>query len=74
MAKSSDKTSQLQPEAEPKAIANIRLDFTAVKSDIIASLREDISTIIKEELRSALAADFNALKKEIKEVKTEMGK
>ncbi|KAL1268510.1 hypothetical protein QQF64_033873 [Cirrhinus molitorella] len=42
------------------------------KADILASLREDISAVIKGELKNALSEDFNFLKNELKEVKSEI--
>uniref|UniRef100_A0A3B1JGB4 L1 transposable element RRM domain-containing protein n=1 Tax=Astyanax mexicanus TaxID=7994 RepID=A0A3B1JGB4_ASTMX len=46
----------------------------AIKSDILSSLREDISKIIKEELKRAFAEDFNSLKSEIQAVRLEISR
>lgn len=47
------------------------MDIASVKTDIL-SLREDISSVIREELKNALAEDFELLKREITGVKTEI--
>lgn len=60
--KSSDNPNQPTPAPERDSA----MDIASVKADILASLRGDISTIIREELKSALAGDFEALQKEIK--------
>ncbi|KAI4901813.1 hypothetical protein NFI96_008255 [Prochilodus magdalenae] len=44
----------------------------AIKSDILSSLREGISKIIKEELKRAFADDFNSLKSELQAVRLEI--
>lgn len=44
----------------------------AVKADILASLRGDLSIIIREEFKNALAGDFEALQKEMKAIRTEI--
>ncbi|KAG9267588.1 hypothetical protein AMEX_G18444, partial [Astyanax mexicanus] len=44
----------------------------AIKSDILSSLREDISKVIKDELKRAFAEDFNSLKSELQAVRLEI--
>lgn len=43
-----------------------------MRNDILSSLRGEISKIIREELKSALAEDFDVLKAELKEVRSEI--
>lgn len=43
-----------------------------IKADILASLRADFKEIIREELKTALAEDFSALRSEIQGLKTEL--
>lgn len=43
-----------------------------IKTDILLSLRGDISKIIREEIKSALAEDFNNLKTELQAVRCEI--
>lgn len=48
------------------------MDAEALKSEILLSLKADISEVIKSELKNALAADFNFLKSELQAVKAEI--
>lgn len=48
------------------------MDVEGLKSEILISLKADISTVIKSELKNALADDFEMLKNELKAVKTEI--
>lgn len=48
------------------------MDIAGLKSEILLSLKADISAVIKSELKSALAEDFDFLKNELKAVKTEI--
>lgn len=48
------------------------VDNATIKADILSSLRKDTSSIIREELKSALAEDFESLKREIEDVKTKI--
>lgn len=50
------------------------MDTVAVKADILSSLKKDISTVIRQELKNALADDFEALRADIKAVKSEIAK
>uniref|UniRef100_A0A8C2Z916 L1 transposable element RRM domain-containing protein n=1 Tax=Cyclopterus lumpus TaxID=8103 RepID=A0A8C2Z916_CYCLU len=45
-----------------------------MKADILSSLKGEISKIIREELKSALAEDFNSLKSELQAVRSEISK
>lgn len=47
-------------------------ETAALKADIITSLRADISAAIKSELKNALADDFNFIRSELQEVKSEI--
>lgn len=47
------------------------MDADSIKADILACLRADFKEIIREELKSALAEDFSALKSEIQGLKAE---
>ena len=67
-AKSPDK-SGLTP---PVAGVSTSMDTATIKADIFSSLRKEISSVIREELKSALVKDFESLKKEIIDVKTEI--
>lgn len=48
------------------------VDTAALKSEILLSLKADISAVIKSELRKALAEDFASLKAELHGVKAEI--
>uniref|UniRef100_A0A3Q1ENL4 L1 transposable element RRM domain-containing protein n=1 Tax=Acanthochromis polyacanthus TaxID=80966 RepID=A0A3Q1ENL4_9TELE len=65
--KSSDSTQDKSPTQQTAS-----MDITAIKTDILESLRNDIATIIKEEMKNALAEDFATLRKEIQEAKMEI--
>ena len=54
----------------PGVITN--LDTATIKADILSSLRIDISSVFREELKSALAENFESLKKELIDMKTEI--
>lgn len=43
-----------------------------LKADILSSLRGEVSTIIREELKRALAEDFEAIKSELQAVRSEI--
>ncbi|KAK7891490.1 hypothetical protein WMY93_023453 [Mugilogobius chulae] len=69
-AKSSDSTAASQTTPSPAPIAD--MDVTAIKADILASLRQDISTIITQEIKNAFADNFASLKSDIHDVKIEI--
>lgn len=71
-AKSSDKAENRSSPSKTNAIATASMDPTAMKTDILQSLRKDLAIIIKEEMKNALADDFATLRKEIQDVKTEI--
>lgn len=71
-AKRSDKAEHRSSPPKTNAIATASMDPTAMKTDILQSLRKDLATIIKEEMKNALADDFATLRKEIQDVKTEI--
>jgi len=48
------------------------MDTSALKSEILLSLKEDISAVIKSEMKNALTEDFDFLKSELRAVKTEI--
>ena len=48
------------------------MDVEGLKSEILLSLKADISLEIKSELKNALAEDFEMLKYKLKAVKTEI--
>lgn len=48
------------------------MDISDLKSEILVSLKADISAVIKSELKNALAEDFRFLKSELQAVKTEI--
>lgn len=60
-----------QNPADP-SLTEATMTAAEIKSDILSSLREDLSKIIREELRTALADDFNALKSELQAVRSEI--
>lgn len=43
-----------------------------IKADIMASIRGDISIIIREELKSALLENFNALQSQLKSMRADI--
>ncbi|KAK2829723.1 hypothetical protein Q7C36_017713 [Tachysurus vachellii] len=48
------------------------MDTSGLKSEILLALKSDISTVIKSELKDALAEDFDFLKSELRAVKSEI--
>lgn len=48
------------------------MDPEGLKADIISSLKADSSVIIRAELENALTDDFNFVKNELKEVRSEI--
>lgn len=48
------------------------MDTSALKSEILLSLKAEISAVIKTELKNALTEDFDFLKSELQAVKTEI--
>lgn len=48
------------------------MNTATIKADILSSLRKGLLSVIREELKSALAKDFELLKKEIIDVKTKI--
>ncbi|XP_046874005.1 uncharacterized protein LOC124466256 [Hypomesus transpacificus] len=56
----------------PASTSPEKMDAVALKSDILRTLKADISAVIKSELKNALAEDSNALKTEIQAVKLEI--
>ncbi|KAI4886249.1 hypothetical protein NFI96_009875 [Prochilodus magdalenae] len=48
------------------------MDAETLKSEILLSLKADISTVIRSELKNALAEDFDSLKAELQGVKAEI--
>lgn len=58
--------------ATPALATVLTMDTEAVKADILSSLRKDISTVIRQELKTALADDFGALRADIKAVRSEI--
>lgn len=70
---SSDQSTAKSPAKEtPPSPAAEEMDVAGLKSEILLSLKADISTVIKSELKNALADDFEILKNELKAVKTEI--
>uniref|UniRef100_A0A3B1JLI8 L1 transposable element RRM domain-containing protein n=1 Tax=Astyanax mexicanus TaxID=7994 RepID=A0A3B1JLI8_ASTMX len=70
-------TRSTQGSSSPASASQTETEATgmmaeAIKSDILSSLREDISKIIKEELKRAFAEDFNSLKSELQAVRLEI--
>lgn len=48
------------------------MDASSLKSEILLSLKADISSVIKSELRNALAEDFDFLNNELCAVKNKI--
>lgn len=48
------------------------MDIESIKADIITALRKDLASVIREELKRALADDFESLKTEIQAMRTEI--
>lgn len=70
---SSDQSAAKSPaKATLPSPAPREMDVEVLKSEILLSLKADISAVIKSELKNALADDFEMLKNELKEVKTEI--
>lgn len=73
--RSSRKSTQTAGSSDqPSSSRTENLSMTAedIKADILTSLRGEISKIIRDELKSALAEDFHALKTELKAVRAEI--
>ena len=70
---SSNRSTDKSPaKATPPSPAPGEMDVEVLKSEILLSLKADISTVIKLELKNALSDDFEMLKNELKAVKTEI--
>lgn len=65
---SSEHTGGSPPPPSPPG----NLDTLALKSEILLSLKAEISAVIKMELKNALSEDFDFLKKELQAMKTEI--
>lgn len=61
-----------RPQNATNPVEKLAMDTTALKADIIASLRKDIATVIREELKNALAADFERLGTEMQAIRSEI--
>ncbi|KAK7945542.1 hypothetical protein WMY93_001270 [Mugilogobius chulae] len=55
----------LNPDGEQNVVAEL-------KSQVLLSIKEDITSVIKAELRKALAEDFGAIKEELQSVRNEI--
>lgn len=49
-----------------------QMDVTDLKAEILASLKRDIAMLLRSELKTALAEDFENIKSELQAVKTEL--
>lgn len=54
----------------PRSQSGTAMEYEGLKLDILSSLKDDISTVTRSELKSAFAEDFDSLKNELREVKT----
>lgn len=59
-------------EKTPTSRPESKMDTAELKADILLSLRADIAGVIRSELKDALAEDFDFIKSELKEVKSEI--
>lgn len=72
---SSHMATTTQPEASPPRSGTAEMDSDttkSLKSEILLSLKTEISAVIKSEMRSALADDFDFLKKELHSLSAEV--
>ena len=70
---SSDQSTAKSPvNVTPPSPASGEMYVEGLKSGILLSLKADIPSVIKSELKNALAEDFEILKNELKAVKTEI--
>ncbi len=69
---SDQSTAKSLAEVTPPSPTSGKMDAEGLKSEILLSLKTDISTVIKSELKNALSDDFESLKNELKAVKTEI--
>ena len=58
--------------ASPEENLSLNMDTSVLKADIIEALRKDIATVLREELKNALADDFNSLRSEMQAIKSEI--
>lgn len=65
------KSSSGSPQSPP-APEGAAMDIEPIKADIITALRKDLASVIREELKRALADDFESLKTEIQAMRTEI--
>lgn len=70
-ASTSSPTVLPDPKSPPPP-GNLGMDAEALKSDILLSLKADISAVIKLELKNALAGDFDFIKSELQAVRGEI--
>lgn len=68
----SSSTAKTPAKVTPPPPAPGKMDVAGLKSEILLSLKADISKVLKSELKNALADDFEILKTELKAVKTEI--
>lgn len=54
------------------ANSNKQANMADLKTELLASLKDDLSTLIRSELKDVLAGEFKAVKSEIQAVKTEI--
>uniref|UniRef100_A0A667Z7E4 L1 transposable element RRM domain-containing protein n=1 Tax=Myripristis murdjan TaxID=586833 RepID=A0A667Z7E4_9TELE len=59
-------------QPSPTRSENSDMSAEGIKEEVLSSLRGEISKIIRDELKSALADDFNALKSEFQGLKSEV--
>ena len=65
-------TAKIPAKVIPPSPVPDKMNVEGLKSEILLSLKADISTVLKSELKNALADDFDFLKNELKEVKIEI--
>lgn len=65
---SSNANANVSPRAEER-LDQSEMDITELKSELLLSIKTDIAGVLKEELKKALAEDFDDIKTQLREVK-----
>lgn len=66
------RTPDSQVQSSPTRSESPDMATEELKADILSSLRREFSTVVREELKKALAEDFDTLKSELQAVRSEI--
>lgn len=66
------RTPDSQVQSSPTGSESPDMATEELKADILSSLRREFSTVVREELKKALAEDFDTLKSELQAVRSKI--